>query len=120
MATRSSPDEFDINIVKDTEITQEQLDRKIEEEKLYEIAGHLGNYELYAGEPGFKLSNATKADLKDYALKNGNQYAMCEALKEWRNETDVFTYRALLVILKKLKKGRIAEAVCKICELQIQ
>ncbi len=104
--------------LKVTGITDTQLDGRIEEGALWEIAGLLGSYEQYVGTPGFNLNAADKADLKTSADKNGNQHAMKEALTKWFNVTraDKTTYRSLVDILLELRKKSAAEKVCRIGE----
>ncbi len=101
-----------------TRITDAQLDGRIEEDALWEIAGLLGNHEQYLGRPGFALNAADKADLKASADKNDNQYAMKEAFIKWFNVTraDKTTCRSLVDILIKLRKQSVAEEVCRIGE----
>ncbi len=100
-----------------TDITDAQLDSRLEESKLLELAGLLGNYKLFVGVPGFGLNEADKADLMDCARDIGNQHAMKEALKKWIDASykkdQVITYRLLVEILIELRKGTVAEAVCR-------
>ncbi len=100
-----------------TEITDALLDSRLEESKLWELAGHLGNYEVYVGVPGFGLNSnkADIADLKDCASANGHQYAMKKAFEKWLDVSydKVITYRVLVEILIELRKGTVAEAVCR-------
>ncbi len=101
-----------------TGITDAQLDGRIEEDTLWEIAGLLGSHELYVGTPGFNLNPADKADLKTFAERNGTQYAMKEAFTKWFNVTraDKTTYRSLVDILIELRNLPAAEKVCRIGE----
>ncbi len=63
-----------IDIVKQrTEITDTKLDSRIEENKLWKLAGLLGSYKLFVRRPGFDLNNATIADLDACAERNGYQ-----------------------------------------------
>ncbi len=100
-----------------TSITDAQLDSGLEENKLWELAGHLGNFEVYVGVPGFGLNEADIADLKDCASANRHQHAMKEALKKWIDASykkgQVITYRVLVDILIELHKGTVAEKVCR-------
>ena len=97
-----------------TNITDGQLDSRLEESKLWELAGHLGNFEEYVGLPGFNLNKADIADLNNYASVNGCQYAMKKAFEKWINTScDNVTYRVLVKILIELRKRTVAEAVCK-------
>ncbi len=117
MATKATT-RFSIDDVKlRTRISDAQLDSRIKEDKLWELAGLLGSYELYVGRPGFGLNESDIADLKDCAKDNKHQYAMSEALRKWSNVTSAFTYRSLVDILIKLRKKTVAEAVCRTGEL---
>ncbi len=118
MATRYSQLNIDIDTLKQkTGVTDTQLDRTIEQEQLWSLAGLLGSYEKFI--PGFNLNNADIADLKDCAFRNGNQQAMYEALRKWENVILDFTYRSLLKILISLREGALADQVCRICEFNI-
>ena len=122
MATRSRHDSqlnIDIDILKQkTGVTDTQLDQRIEHEQLWSLAGLLGSYDKFVRKPGFDLNNADIADLETIASKrNGNQQAMCEALRKWGNVIRDFTYRSLLEILISLREGAMADQVCKTCEL---
>lgn len=101
-----------------TKITDAQLDARIPGDKLWELAGVLGNHELYVGVPGFDLNEADKTDLNVKATKNGNQFAMKEAFEKWFDESpSVVTYRSLVLILLELRKKKLAEKVCQTGEL---
>ncbi len=102
-----------------TKITDEQLDSRIKEDKLWEVAGLLGNYEQYVGRPGFGLNESEIADLGACAKENGNQFTMKKAFKKWFDvtRTDKTTYRSLVKILIKLRKITVAEKVCITGEL---
>ncbi len=119
MAARSTnqPDIDDLKA--STSVTDAQLDSRIGEEKLWGLAGLLGNYELYVGRPGFDLNEADKADLKVCARDSGHQYAMQMAFTKWFDVTwaDMKTYRSLVNILIELRKKTLAEKVCKTGEL---
>ncbi len=122
MATRSRHDSqlnIDIDILKQkTGVTDTQLDQRIEHEQLWSLAGLLGSYDKFVRKPGFDLNNADIADLETIASKrNGNQLAMCEALRKWENVIRDFTYRSLLEILIRRREGALADQVCKTCEL---
>ncbi len=97
-----------------TGISDTQLDSRIHKDQLWELAGLLGNYELYVGTPGFGLIQADIADLRAISTRLGYQHAMVEAFKKWFNVShDVVTYRSLINILLQLHKAAVAEAVCK-------
>ncbi len=44
------------------------MDSRIDEDKFFELAGHLDSFEQYVGVPGFNLIKADKDDLKDCAV----------------------------------------------------
>ncbi len=118
MATRFSQLNIDIHTLKQkTGVTDTQLDQRIEQEKLLSLASLLGSYEKFVRKPGFDLTNADIADLKKIAFMNGNQLAMCEALRKWENVITPFTYRSLLEILISLREGALADQLCRTCEL---
>ncbi len=118
MATRHSQLNIDIDTLKQkTGVTDTQLDQRIEQENLLSLASLLGSYEKFVRKPGFDLTNADIADLKKIAFMNGNQLAMCEALRKWENVICDFTYRSLLEILISLREGALADQVCRTCEL---
>ncbi len=103
----------------ETGITDPQLNCRIKEDKLFELAGLLGNHELYTGVPGFGLNSSDKDDLKDCVARNGHQHAMAKAFRKWFNITPSvkLTYRSLVMILIELRKKSVAEAVCRTGEL---
>ncbi len=116
MATRYSQLNIDIDTLKQkTGVTDTQLDQTIEQEKLMSLASLLGSYEKFV--PGFDLTNAEIADLKDCAFRSGYRQAMYEALRKWENKILDFTYRSLLEILISLCEGALADQVCRTCEL---
>ncbi len=118
MATRYSQLNIDIDTLKQkTGVTDTQLDQRIEQEHLMSLASLLGSYKKFVNSPGFGLTNADIADLKDCASKHGNQLAMYEALTKWENVICDFTYRSLLEILISLREGALADQVCRTCEL---
>ncbi len=117
MATKATTRLSIYDIKLQTGISDAQLDRRIEGDKLWELSGLLGSYRHYVGRAGFGLNAAAIADLRDCAKEDGNQYAMSEALRKWSNVTSAFTYRSLVEILIKLRKGTVAEDVCRTSEL---
>ncbi len=118
MATRYSQLNIDIDTLKQkTGVTDTQLDQRIEQEKLLSLASVLGSYQKFVNSPGFDLTNADIADLKDCASKHGNQQATYTALRKWENVICDFTYRSLLEILISLCEGALADQVCRTCEL---
>ncbi len=114
------PSNLNIDDIKQrTRISDAQLDRRIEGDNLWELAGLLGSYELYVGRPGFGLNEGDIADLRDCAKDNGHQYTMKKAFLKWFNVTrsDMISYRSLVNILIELRKKTVAEDVCRTGEL---
>lgn len=98
-----------------TGVSDAQLDKRLEEDKLWELAQLFGNHEEYVETPGFGLSINDIADLNVIARNKSYQQAMVEAFKKWLNmpRADVVTYRSLLEMLIKLDKVLLAELVCR-------
>ena len=95
-----------------TGVSDAQLDKRLEEDKLWELAQLFGNHEEYVETPGFGLSINDIADLNVIARNKSYQQAMVEAFKKWFDVSeDVVTYRSLAKILLKLKKGYYVRAL---------
>ena len=105
--------ELSIDLLKrETQITDEWLDQRLEEADLPEVAACFDKAEDYVEKLG--LTPGQQTDVKTQAFVNGNQTGMKVALKYWRNRNPVeATFRALLLILLSLAKGDIAIRVCK-------
>ena len=107
---------------RETQITDEWLDERLEEPDLPEIAACFDNTEDYVEKLG--LTPGQQTDVRTQAFVNGNQTGIKVALKHWRNRNPMeATFRALLLILLSLLKGDIAIRVCKYlsnkCKLMI-
>ena len=117
----STHTELSIDLLKrETQITDEWLDQRLEEADLPEVAACFDNTEDYVEKLG--LTPGQQTDVKTQAFVNGNQAGMKVALKHWRNRNPVEAmFRALLLILLSLLKGDVAVRVCKYlsdkCEL---
>ena len=97
---------------KETKVSDEQLDARVEDPDLPDLAALFDNTEDYIEK--LKLSPGQQTDVRTQAFVNGTQAGMKVALKHWRNR-NMFgaTFRALLLILLSLLKGDIAVQVCK-------
>ncbi len=122
-AMAASTTQLDIDTLKAiTGITDAQLDSRIREDELWELSGLLGSsFELYMGNPGFKLNAADQADLRACSRDYGHQHAMTMAFTKWFDvaRADKTTYRSLVKILIKLRQKSMAEKVCITGELII-
>ena len=96
----------------ETNITDDQLDQRLEEADLPEVAACFDNPEYYVQILG--LTPGQQTDVRKQAFVSGTQAGMTVALTYWRNRNPlVATFRALLLILLSLVKGNVAVQVCK-------
>ena len=116
--------ELSIDLLKrETQITDEWLDQRLEEADLPEVAACFDKAEDYVEKLGLTPGQQTDvSEVKAKTLLNRTQAGMKVALKYWRNRNPVeATFRALLLILLSLLKGDVAVRVCKYlsdkCEL---
>ena len=116
--------ELSIDLLKrETQITDEWLDQRLEEADLPEVAACFDNTEDYVEKLGLTPGQQTDvSEVKAKTLLNRTQARMKVTLKHWRNRNPVeATFRALLLILLSLLKGDVAVRVCKYlsdkCEL---
>ncbi len=97
---------------KRTKVTNSQLDSKIEEINMIDLAAHLDNVDTYTVQLG--LSPAEQRDVKIAQLAEGTQVAMDKALRLWRQHNPgAATYRALVVMLLRMGKEALAVDVCQ-------
>ena len=97
---------------RETNVTDDQLDQRLEEADLPEVAACFDNTEYYVQILG--LTPGQQTDVKTKAFVSGTHIGMMAALKYWRNRNPVeATFRALLLILLSLLKGDVAVRVCK-------
>ncbi len=90
-------------------VTNEQLDREIEQDDLAPVAMHFDNVELYLNP--LKLTGNEQADVKRDAFVKGNLVAVITCLSIWRgHKPSEATFRALIKILRK------EEIATKICQ----
>ena len=94
-------------------MTNKQLDAKIEEADLPDLAACFDNTEDYVEKLGLSPGQQTDV-MRTQASLNSTQAGMKVALKYWRGRHPVeATFRALLLILLSLLKGNVAVQVCK-------
>ena len=100
---------------RETKVTDDQLDSRVEEADLPEVAACFDNTEDYVEKLGLSPGQQTDvSEVKAKTLLNRTQAGMKVALKYWRNRNPIeATFRALLLILLFLLKGDIAVRVCK-------
>ena len=93
-------------------VTDEQLDREIEQDDLAPVAMHFDNVELYLNP--LKLTDNEQADVKRDAFVKGNQVAVITCLSIWRShKPSEATFRALIRILLDLRKEEIGTKICQ-------
>ena len=112
----STHSELSIDLLKrETQITDEWLDQRLEEADLPEVAACFDNTEDYVEKLGLTPGQQTDvSEVKAKTLLNHTQAGMKVALKYWRNRNPLeATFRALLLILLSLLKGDVAVRVCK-------
>ena len=94
------------------EVTDEQLDREIEQDDLVPVAMHFDNVELYLNP--LKLTGNEQVDVKRDACAKGNEIAVINCLSIWRgHEPSEATFRVLISILWDLRKEKIATNICQ-------
>ena len=99
-------------------VSDEQLNTKIREEHLYDLAGCFDQLETYLDRLG--LNPAQQTDIHDLAAQRGIQIAMAQALKLWRQPKPwLATYGALVEILLDLRRGDVADRVCQYIKQEI-
>ncbi|XP_064392120.1 uncharacterized protein LOC135339784 [Halichondria panicea] len=90
-------------------LTTAQVNREVQQEDVSYLAPCFDNVELYVD--AMKLTPGEQSDVQ---LKKSNHLAMIECLKIWRGkQRSQATFRALLEMLVKLRKGEIADLVCQ-------
>ena len=87
-------------------VTDEQLDRGIEQDDLAPVAMHFDNVELYLN--SLKLTVNEQVDVKNDVFVRGNHIAVKNCLSFWKgHEPSEATFRALIRILWDLRKEEI-------------
>ncbi len=95
-----------------TKVTDSQLDSEIEETDMIALAAHFNNIETYPVQLG--LSPAEHQTVRSLSFQYDIQTAMDKALKLWRQHNPgAATYRALVMILLRMRNEAIAVAVCQ-------
>ena len=94
-------------------VTDEQLDREIEQDDLAPVAMHFDNVMLYLNP--LKLTTNEQADVRrETYLSGSNQVAVINCLSIWKNhKPSEATFRALINILLDLRKETIAIKICQ-------
>ena len=91
--------------------TKRTIDSEIEQRDLPFLASYFDNVEHYLDV--FELSDAEQTDVRNM-VPQGTQIAMTKCLSIWRTHNpEAATFRALIYILEKLKKERIAYKILK-------
>ncbi len=97
-------------IIKRYSLTDEQLDSEIDE--ITFLAEYFDGVKIYSNAMG--LTRAEQADVNELFHKRGTQVAMTECLTVWKQHNPyAVTYRALLELLLRLRKERIADEICQ-------
>ena len=107
------------DLKREMNVTDDQLDQRLEEADLPEIAAYFDHPELYV--QIFGLTPGQQTDVRSRVRASGTQVGMMVALRYWRDKDPVeATFRALLLISLSLLKEDVAVQVCKymsnICE----
>ncbi len=93
-------------------VTDEQLDREIEQDELAPVAMYFDDVELYLNP--LMLNGNEQADVKKDAYVKGNLVAVINCLSIWRDhKPSEVTFRALISILLDLGKEEIATKICQ-------
>ena len=102
------------SLKKETKITDEQLDTRIEETDLPELAACFDNTDDYVEKLGLTPGQQTDVhDARTKAPSDGTKAGMKVALKYWRNKNPLLaTFRSLLLIILPLLKGDVVLRVC--------
>ncbi len=105
-------------LVEKYQLSAAQIDRKIQQEDVPYFAACFDNVEFYVD--AMKL---TRSERSDVLLKKNesNHLAMIKCLNIWkRNNPSQATFRELLEMLVKLKKGAIAGEVCQYLNVSVR
>ena len=93
-------------------VTDEQLDREINDKDTALISTHFDDFENYIHR--LELTGNEQAHVKKIAQVSGNQVAVINCLSIWRgHEPSEATFRALIRILLDLRKEEIATKICQ-------
>ncbi len=93
-------------------LTDEQLNSELRDSDFPYLAEYFDCVTIYSCTMG--LTPAEQADVNDLYHTRGTQVAITECLILWkRHDPYAATYRALLELLLRLRKKKIAEQVCQ-------
>ncbi len=99
------------------QLTTFQVDREIQQKDVSYLAACFDNVELYVD--AMELSSSEQSDVLLKRL-DSNHLAMIKCLKIWKSKKlSQATFRALLEMLVKLKKGEIADDVCHYIKVSV-
>ncbi len=94
------------------QLTTAQIDREIQHEDVPILAAYFDDVDHYID--AMELSRSERSDVRLKGVVHSNHLAMIECLKIWKSKKpSQATFRALLDMLVKLKKGAIADQVCQ-------
>ena len=93
-------------------LTDEQLNSKIKHSNFPFLAKYFDGVTIYSNALG--LTTAEQTDVNVLYQREGTQVAMIKCLSCWnQNNPYAATYKALLNLLLKLRKERIADEICQ-------
>ena len=93
-------------------LTDKQLNSEIGDSDILYVAEYFDESKIYANAMG--LTPAEQADVNELYHKNGTQVAMTECLIIWkRHNPYAATYKAVLELLLRLRKDKIADDICQ-------
>ena len=101
------------DLIKQTGVSDAQLDTEIPERELHILAGCFDNYNDYTDKLG--LTPAEQADVRrTELLENSRRSAIREMLRLWRAPNPgAATFRLLLHIVISLRKHKVVENICE-------
>ncbi len=93
-------------------LTDEQLNNEIRDSDNSYLAQYFDDVTIYSNAMG--LTPAEQADVNELYHKRGTQVAMTECLTIWKQHNPyAATHRALLELLLRLRKEKIADDICQ-------
>ncbi len=108
--SRSPPQVTVEGLQKIFNISDDQLDKMIEESDVIYLASCFGDVELYLPSLGLKASQ--NADVRNSVQHHGNEMGMYKALTSWIN-SHCATFRELITITLRTHKVSVAREICK-------
>ena len=102
------------NLMKRTKVTNEQLDKEVDNLHLNDLSEHIVDYKKYG--PRLGLSDADiKTFERDHTISYSIKLITAAVFKEWhRKRVSEATYRELVEVALKLEDGTGAEEICKL------